>query len=297
MRPRWTKRHAALEQAIWAETRRRFVERSPVPSTVYHYTNLPAAISILESHCLWLTHQDHFEDKRETRHVHGVVLDACNELFLCHRDAPSEGLLKRFVDRYPEVMARQSPIFIASCSDTPAVEHLWQKYAADYSGCCIGFPAGVIDDHSDRRLPTLGFPVIYSADAQRAWVQELFDWLLQRQPWDGVAEETVLQHMAMTAAFVSFGYKDVGFAPEQEWRLVGWPHGSGVAVIESPKPHVDWQIDYGKLLNLHSIHVGHRAQGGLESVRSVLTQLRYGEKGMPPMPKLIEHPSQSSPQR
>lgn len=292
VRPGWTKRHAALDEAIWTETRRRLVERSPVPSTVYHYTTLSAAISILQNRCLWLTHQDHFEDELETRHVHNVVLDTCAELLLRHRDTPVERVLARFVDAYPEVMSRQSPIFIASCSDRPTVEHLWQKYAGDYSGVCIGFPAKVVDEHDDPRLPTLGFPVTYSADDERAWLQGLFTWLLQHKPWDNLASELILQHMAMTAAFVSFGFKHPRFAVEEEWRLIGWPHASsGVPVIESPKPHVEWQIDYGKSLSLQSIHVGCRADDGIERVRSVLASLRYGESGEPLMPEVIEYPS------
>lgn len=103
----------------------------PMPSSVFHYTSLEAAVAILRTHTVWCSNVSYSNDPAENAYGHNVLLETVKK----DRDFAFAGLLKAIatVDCYA-----------TSFSADPDLLPQWRAYCANGRGVALGVDVDVL---------------------------------------------------------------------------------------------------------------------------------------------------------
>jgi hypothetical protein len=243
------------------------------PDTLFHYTDAPGLIGILEHSTVWLSRAATLNDPRELSYGWGVARNFVAERWndLAPRgatDSPTGLFYGNLVEvmksnlRRPDKLgdfARLDP-FVACFCEAPDLLSQWNYYSRD-GGYCIGFerdrlisatlattpgsPAPPPSDPAEGPLELC--PVIYQPDEQRRRIADAakrFEELLVREVsgekqghWSAGAGAAAIC-FAIAIGTLACRMKAEGFSGEKEWRLITFPP-EGEAVSPTDPKGVD----------------------------------------------------------
>lgn len=106
-------------------------EHSIKDETIYHYTNLDAAIKIIEKKKLWASHFNYLNDEQEITHTYNLIEKAITDLGEGYLDPDYQKLLSTF----------KSDVFLCCFSSDGDDLSQWRGYGDDANGISIGFSA------------------------------------------------------------------------------------------------------------------------------------------------------------
>jgi hypothetical protein len=180
------------------------------PRFLYHYTNLDGLDGITGSHTIRATYNRVLNDPSEQIHARRVLCEALQKL------APKNFPSLRYVRR----TITETSHFIASFCESDQLPHMWRRYAAGGSGCCLEFdydgmrgvglpvpPVGV-------RMPLLA-RVAYGPVP--VWIEAHLRALRNGFLADGSCVAFSVSHLWL---FISSMIKNREFETEQEWRII-----------------------------------------------------------------------------
>jgi hypothetical protein len=155
---------------------------TPIPSEVWHYTNLAGFEGILSSSRVWATEAHHTTD--ETEFVHARVV-ATHYL---QRWQPADASVARAKQAAEEVLARafdQGPlapskieIFVASFCATDDLKSQWMEYGDSGRGISLAFDLRHVRPPVGSGVAVTFAPCLYSMnDKERMLEDALSDWV------------------------------------------------------------------------------------------------------------------------
>lgn len=210
-------------------------------STLYHYCNPAAFVSIVQSRSLWLSSLTLSNDTMEGRLVNRVVMEL----------AKKDGLEGYPLQRLEESVGVMEQMFdgLGFClSEDGDLLSQWRGYADNASGLSIGFSQAYLEKLAlvckENKVPTSLQKVEYEPDAHRMQVAPTYEKLRKlidagafktvirglldsRTDEEIKAEQQIIERANMTLALELLGLfpklfllKTYGFREEREWRLV-----------------------------------------------------------------------------
>jgi hypothetical protein len=203
-----------------------------------HYTTADTAMQILDGRKLWMRNATVMNDHSEIQHGHEIVsvaLDTAPGANLRNtlgRIAPglvSTGWPKLI--RLSEV--EKSKIFMISLSEHQADDRLgrlsmWRAYGGPVAGVALVFNIEVIKDPSIN-LGSVASPVLYGSHEEFA--AELKSLSARLEANADLVRSIPLEMVGLIlSSAIQYAYmsiKHIGFAEEQEWRLIHRPFEDG----------------------------------------------------------------------
>src|SRR5580658_2944031 len=138
--------------------------RSPYQSTIYHYTNVKGALSILQSGHLWFTERIHMNDPVEIKYG----LDTGHQLFQSAANNEGEPIpneASMHLNAEHGFGLSYHGFWIACFSQDGDNLSQWRSYADDGHGVCLGFSIDAFDMmHFMRLIPQAGNSLRFTID-------------------------------------------------------------------------------------------------------------------------------------
>jgi len=152
--------------------------KEPVPSVLYHYTDGPGLIGILESQSLWATSIDFLNDPNEVSYGTKLIADEIEKM---NRSEDPYFLSLSFMMDFVEKDRKSNENlftnrYVISFCEKAEVLSQWRAYGKNGTGYCIGFafeggtsigthPDEILGDHfADYGRPR---QILYDGDMQR----------------------------------------------------------------------------------------------------------------------------------
>ncbi|MGN6187149.1 MAG: DUF2971 domain-containing protein [Thermoanaerobaculia bacterium] len=181
-------------------------DKSPVPTKVYHYTSLDAAMNMLESREVWCSNLRYSNDPSEAEYGKRLldeVLDADPDLKL-------EGFRKEIADL---------DTYAASFSAESDLLPQWRAYCRNGRGVALG----VDFDTLRQRKSMVLMRVIYDTAEQVQFVKDMLD--VFRQPLlaarhDIIKLDPLARDLALYLAIIRSALKSTAYESEREYRLL-----------------------------------------------------------------------------
>jgi hypothetical protein len=190
---------------------------------LFHYTDLPGLLGILQNGDLWLTHSRYSNDDEEMAHgqrIAGKVIDDAMG------QPPGMALYPEYLQHLKNLIDQPlaEGMYICCFCQKNNLLSQWRGYGANGAGVSIQFDsggfspwAGVDCTHGLMRF----WQVTYKEETQRkileAAVQHAWSWNPRLTP------EQRAQHAADAIQFFIPTFKNADFSEESEWRLVFTP--------------------------------------------------------------------------
>lgn len=176
---------------------------------LYHYTSVPAALSIIRQRRIWLSEFSKTNDKTEYTYARERFVEHFQNRNVFIEEAPRFLMAARLGGH------EEATMMLIGCLSTERDDlTLWDRYADRAAGCVLGIDAKWLDDYAG-----VGFRrVIYNDDHQRKFVNTGLA-MLQSEFEDSPDN---LDELSMLAAFFVldlYCFKDPAFASEKEVRI------------------------------------------------------------------------------
>jgi hypothetical protein len=251
------------------------IKREP-PEILYHYTNRPALVEILETRSVFASHIRYLNDAQEmafaVRRVQEVLKNQAGT-----GDAEAKKVREE-LENWVRHLQPQSHVFVFSLSSEGDLLSQWRAYCRPSEGYSIGFDAKTLAGNAREAQFTMA-PCIYdAAEQQRLLEQLIIDAIAGyrkhvadgHEPTDAIGAVTTL--FLISLLIVASVIKDPAFAEEKEWRLVSQAYGFGdkrVLFRSGPRllvPHVTLNLaEENQPLPIKEIVVGPTAHRKLEA--------------------------------
>lgn len=219
---------------------------------LYHYTDLNAFLSIIQSKKLWLTGAYNLNDHQEITWTLGKIWRRLEELSKEHGPERSDKI-------WALLQANSGVPHICSLSSEPDLLSQWRAYGQNGAGIAIGFKRSALP--SSSRLPIMTIAskdslslhqVIYSQKDQDEIINEILLPIFKNGKIDDSA------HFAMSMASsalsgLSSMFKNEAFHEEKEWRIIhrpiimGPPNSNESKIQQSISPP-KYRVSGGKLI-------------------------------------------------
>src|ERR1039458_1281657 len=199
-------------------------EQTPVPSLLFHYTDVSGLHGILNTAQLWATHAAYLNDRTEL--IHSIQLV---QQLMEHRNGSSQldGPLNCPADdvmlQVMQNLYRYIDIYTVCFCENGDLLSQWRAYGPQ-GGYALGFAGGGVSVMVGPRITLV--PVIYGEEEQRQCLSDLVaDWratfrdVPPRESSPPVWGVGVLV-FAEVFTLAAVAFKDAAFAEEREWRLV-----------------------------------------------------------------------------
>jgi Protein of unknown function (DUF2971) len=196
------------------------------PRVLYHYTSMAGAKGILSIQQFWATAHYCTNDPAELSSADSIVVEVAREL---HHNA--SGTAARVLDLFASTysrshIAKSTTACLVCFSLSRDDEEQWRKYGDNGRGICLGVP--VLDEPGPQDQPSALLKVDYSEESCRQTVRAEFAKICDSLSYVENLPKNVqsgfvqwgLSALNRQAAFVSMSAKHVGWAVEQEYRLV-----------------------------------------------------------------------------
>jgi hypothetical protein len=133
-------------QAIVNDFLFRLDQQSPVPETLYHYTNAAGLKGILESGKLWLSDIRSLNDPSEISHPFSRVIKILEEVVASIHPAGAKftNNIKAFAES--GLLQNVAHFFVCSFSSEPDDLYQWQSYAEQGCGYAIAFDGKLLEN-------------------------------------------------------------------------------------------------------------------------------------------------------
>lgn len=230
------------------------ISKSP-GRVVYHYTNAPALIGMLESGRIWATHVSRMNDVMEYEIGVTFVTQSVGAIL----DRPSGELVGKAISRLKSV-----DTYIACYSAARNRLSQWRAYAGTGTGYSIGLKTSEMAT-TDGRMPLLE-KVLYHRDVAEAVLLRLLDRVdefLSRNDFGEVEVGYLLGMLESTFNNVACIVKHSGFEEEAEYRHIYQPSTSALSLDTKYRsgrfgltPYVELEFLQEKRLPIESITIG-----------------------------------------
>jgi hypothetical protein len=213
----------------------------PRQTGLHHYTTLETTQKILESDNIRLSHAEYSNDQREMEEAKRVIT-AC----LSASTLPAgfiAAVTAGFANAAPHLDAN---IFCMS-TGSPDILSQWRAYGQDGRGATITLAFSHLADYT-YHLPGLRInPVFYDPMIQRSLVDSILAaGNVRHAGGDPTAVDATIAALVFTTPLM----KDVGFAEEQEWRLIFMPPSGAPQPTLKFYPRRDFLAPYVELQDL-----------------------------------------------
>lgn len=178
----------------------------PIPSRVYHYTSLDAAMKVIESGKVWCSNLRYSNDPSEAEYGRGLldkVLDADPDLKL---DGLRSGIAN--LDTYAIAFSAEGDLLPQ-----------WRAYCRNGRGVALG----VDFDTLHQRQSMVFMRVIYDEDEQRQYITDMLD--VFRAPLLAARDndfklDPLVRDLAGYLAIIRSAMKSTAYESEREYRLL-----------------------------------------------------------------------------
>jgi len=224
------------------------LEKAPLPTAVYHYTDAGGLLGILSSGVFWATDYRYLNDSSELKYIFGIASQVIESQLRTTSHGPVTQAFLEYVSITPPPYD-DTVYYICCFSEADNSLSQWRAYGSSqgFSICVPGDVATADYAALARRMPRpAGAPppvfgqgqnpgisllrVDYDPDVHAAYVTKLVEELI------ALCEGAHMRSYASTQEAVShitpfyFGqlerasyrFKHPDFADEREWRLVSW---------------------------------------------------------------------------
>lgn len=198
-------------------------DQTSLPTTLYHYTSLQGLLGIIGSRSLWATHISFLNDPTEYKYAFSLLPQVIDQVRV-ELPAKVRELLDKILPLDPATLAWNASTYVTSLSLRGDLLSQWRAYAANGTGCAIGFDSTkLIDICAAQRRIDVG-PCLYDLDDQRLALGRLlldaiedgnnrFDYFME---YPESFKHYVMYEVYRGGSFI----KNPNFFEEQEWRMV-----------------------------------------------------------------------------
>src|SRR5260370_27248172 len=120
--------------------------------TLYHYTSLPAAQSILEKHQMWASDLRSMNDPHELHYGTRLMKDRFGQATKRAQNRARKLWLEYVYTQFLALVANRSSSFSVSLSAHPNLAHQWCDYAVRGTGVALGW--SIDSDYPGQPLKT-----------------------------------------------------------------------------------------------------------------------------------------------
>lgn len=197
--------------------------KSPIPPTVYHYTDAGGLHGILSSKRIWATDYRFLNDESESLIGKAIALEIVRPKSINSKEEYLRQFY-RFLRQYL-VEDGSSPNFVFSLSSRKDDLTQWRTYAQDGRGFTVGFNTNSLIENS-KNADNFGFAkILYGSKVHDSSVRRaisLIEELLSKNVAESV-DEMICEHAALMAEWIitsnSALFKHSSFQSEREWRI------------------------------------------------------------------------------
>lgn len=185
------------------------------PDVLYHYTTLPGALGIAESHSLWLTKIKFLSDTRELQHAFDLACQTVRTLKKQNSSGKDLSILDEFVGQLGSF--ENTNICVGSFCENGDLLSQWRGYGASGQGVSLGFKTAHVVKLADQNTFRL-LKCVYNPADQQKIVSGFLNFFLQAHnttPITGVTDWFRGMFLRIAPAL-----KHSAFSEEQEWRIV-----------------------------------------------------------------------------
>ncbi|MDB4837640.1 DUF2971 domain-containing protein [Marinomonas sp.] len=219
---------------------------------LYHYTDLTAFLSIIQSKKLWLTGAYNLNDHQEITWALGKIGRRLEELSKEYSPECSDII-------WPLLQASSGVPHICSLSSEYDLLSQWRAYGQNGAGIAIGFKRSTLPDSS--RLPIMTTArqnslslnqVIYSQKNQDEIINQILLPIFQNEKIDDSARMAMSTASSTLSGLLSI-FKNEAFHEENEWRIIhrpiimGPPNGNESKIYQSISPP-KYRVSGGKII-------------------------------------------------
>lgn len=155
---------------------------TPIPSEVWHYTNLIGFEGILSSGRVWATEAHHTTDKTEFVHAREVAaryldrLPPKDDSMMMAKQAAQDILARAFDDG--ALSPSRAEIFVASFCEVEDLKSQWMEYADAGRGVALSFDLRHVRPPDEIGSSVTFAPCLYAAEEKERMVEDaLSDWV------------------------------------------------------------------------------------------------------------------------
>lgn len=187
---------------------------------IYHYTNQPGIIGILDSENIWCTDIRFLNDSRELVHT----LDFAKSLLEAKANKTTEVRAKLYREWVSQLwLLKDYPIYVASFSEEDDLLSQWRAYC-NPTGFAVGFVALDLMNLAEAfTLPGILLKCIYDVRTQQDHLEYAMEYLADYFENNGATPDASNTASRLFFSFLLTAaacFKNPGFEEEKEWRLV-----------------------------------------------------------------------------
>jgi hypothetical protein len=155
---------------------------TPIPSEVWHYTNLGGFEGILSSGRIWATEAHHTTDKTEFVHARDVAAHYFErwqpkDESMAWAKQTAQSFLARAYDE-GTLATSQAEIFVASFSEADDLKSQWIEYADSGRGVALSFDLRHVRPPEEIGSSVTFAPCLYKTDEKERMIEDaLSDWV------------------------------------------------------------------------------------------------------------------------
>lgn len=200
----------------------------PVPTLLYHYTDVQGFKGIVDSRELWATHIQYLNDTEEYLYAVGVARRVLGEQAPTAAD-PQEGMV---LSRLGTELSLGRVVYVGVASFSEVADGLgqWRSYCPNGAGYSLGF---LREDliHLGRQQGFYLTRCLYGDVSQTQAIAQALEEVRRSAPWAKALEDHDPDDAYQAAAVVWLDrfarlaptIKHQAFDGEQEWRLISVP--------------------------------------------------------------------------
>lgn len=220
----------------------RKIQSRPIPERIFHYTNGPGFIGIIESKRFWATHIAFTNDSKEYFGASELVQSKVDALLnTASITPPQRRVLTAVKNNLGHSINHMYHCFVTCFSECKDDLAQWRGYSGKEGKYKISFDVPHLNQLTAESNRTRGLhsqnpeficylmPVIYKQSEKESLLNDILNFVLLQYPLDeavvnpadrGVFANSWANAYVETATMLAPLVKDSGFSQEAEWRLM-----------------------------------------------------------------------------
>lgn len=226
---------------------------------LFHYTSAQSLLGIIESKSIWATKIQYMNDSKEFTHAIELANSSLNSIKISSTDEKITVICNNIKNVLERTL--DCNVFVICFSEVGDSLNQWRGYCPPNLGYCIGFNFRELAEQTKEQgfiLRKCIYNAVEKSELIEVWVREVVDIFSQKVLGGQNIDDTSWIHdYGYIARFIKMAsvMKDVSFADEKEWRLIGLvSYGVGKIELRAGKqllvPYVPISLDFSQSANL-----------------------------------------------